>query len=91
MVTVVPARNLSDPLDTKVVVAAETSAAELERLAELIQAVEVGIPLVLQPVTPVAGVRRPSPMQVLEMQESLARRLPDVRVIPQIHKLMHQK
>ena len=80
-----------DATQVKVVVTAETSADELERLAELVQAIEVGIPLVLQPVTPVAGVRRPSPMQVLEMQEALARRLPDVRVIPQVHKLMHQK
>lgn len=43
--------------------------------------------VVLQPVTPFAGVQPPAAARVLELQRLAAARLPDVRVIPQTHKL----
>lgn len=43
--------------------------------------------VVLQPVTPFAGVQPPAASRVLELQRLAAARLPDVRVIPQTHKL----
>ena len=75
----------------KVVVVAETTDEELDRLAALVAAVEPATPVVLQPVTALPGVLPPSPMQVLSMQARLRDKLPDVRVIPQVHKLMQQK
>jgi len=78
-------------VQVKVVVVADTPDAELDRLAALVAAVEPATPVVLQPVTAVSGVRTPSPMRVLAMHATLAARLPDVRVIPQVHKLMGQK
>ena len=75
----------------KVVVVAETTDEELDRLAALVAAVEPATPVVLQPVTALPRVLPPSPMQVLGMQARLREKLPDVRVIPQVHKLMGQK
>jgi len=75
----------------KAVVAAGTTTDELRRLGELVARVGGGTAVVLQPVTPAGGLVPPSPMQVLRMQEELRRLLPDVRVIPQVHKLMGQK
>lgn len=43
--------------------------------------------VVLQPVTPFAGVLPPAASRLLELQRLAAARLPDVRVIPQTHKL----
>lgn len=43
--------------------------------------------VVLQPVTPFAGVLPPAASRVLELQRLAAARLRDVRVIPQTHKL----
>ncbi len=79
-----------DP-QVKAVVCAATTPDELARLAEMVAAVAADAPVVLQPVTAVPGVLPPSPMQVLAMQGTLRRRLPNVRVIPQVHKLMQQK
>ncbi|MFP4056152.1 MAG: 7-carboxy-7-deazaguanine synthase QueE [Candidatus Brocadiia bacterium] len=76
----------------KLVATAQTTEAELARVADLVAGVDPAIPVVLQPVTPRGGsVARPSPEAVLGMQEVLGRRLRDVRVIPQVHRLMDQK
>ncbi|MBI4613763.1 MAG: 7-carboxy-7-deazaguanine synthase QueE [Planctomycetes bacterium] len=61
------------------------------RVAAGIRAVDPGIPFVLQPVTPYGPVvAGPAPGEVLELQRELKRVLPDVRVIPQTHKLIGQ-
>ena len=75
----------------KAVIASATADEELRRVAELVAAVDSATPVVLQPVTPVGGVVPPSPRQVLALQGELLARLPDVRVIPQVHRLMDQK
>jgi len=79
------------PLQLKVVVTQETRDDELSRVADLLGSRRLPTALVLQPVTPTRGVKCPSPMRVLAMQEILKRRLADVRVIPQVHRLMEQK
>jgi len=81
----------SRDVEVKVVIASDTGEGELERLADLVAAVDMATPVVLQPVTPSGGVRAPSAGQVLHLQDTLLRRLPHVRVIPQVHKLMGQK
>ena len=76
----------------KAVVAATTSVREIGRAAGLIARVKKSVPLVLQPATPVAGgtIRPPGPDALLRLQETAARLLKDVRVIPQMHKIMGQ-
>jgi organic radical activating enzyme len=81
----------SRDVEVKAVVARDTTEDELTRLAELVASVDAATPVVLQPVTPEGGVRPASPEQVLQWQDALLRRLPHVRVIPQVHKLMGQK
>ncbi|MBM4030186.1 MAG: 7-carboxy-7-deazaguanine synthase QueE [Planctomycetes bacterium] len=75
----------------KIVVAADTTEEELGRAAEVVETQKSQPPVVLQPVTPVRGVRSPTPEQLLAFQAALKRRLRDVRVIPQVHRLMRQK
>lgn len=82
---------LGRSMQVKVVVCAETTEEELGRLAELVAGQEAAIPVVLQPVTPVRGVGAPTAEQVLRFQEFLKARLRDVRVIPQVHRLMGQR
>lgn len=75
----------------KVIVTAETSDAELTRACETVAAVDRGVPLVLQPVTPAGAVtERPTPRRILEAFGLARGILSDVRVIPQTHKVMHQ-
>jgi len=79
-------------LIVKVVVSAGTTAAELATVGQLVAAVEPSAPVVLQPVTPVRGdIVAPTPGQMLAWQEVLAQWLRDVRIIPQVHRLMGQK
>jgi organic radical activating enzyme len=79
----------------KIVVAAGTTDGELRRAAEIIVLSRLPMAVVLQPVTPVGGVRPPSPERLLAMQRLLWGLLPsglrDIRVIPQVHKLIGQK
>jgi len=78
-------------VQVKVVVTSMATDDELERVAKVVNEGWFRAPVVLQPVTPTGGTRPPSPVVVLRMQEFLARRVRDVRVIPQVHKLMGQK
>jgi len=73
----------------KVVVTPATGDDELDAMAEEIAAIDASVPLVLQPVTPCGGVRAaPEPARVLAWQARLERRLRDVRVIPQTHRMV---
>ena len=72
---------------TKVVITAQTTEREVLRAAELIGEIDRKIPLVLQPVSPSGRVKRtPSPEMLLKLQKAATRFLPEVRVVPQIHK-----
>jgi len=72
----------------KCVVTGECDPAEVERAAGLIASVDAELPLVLQPVTPArAQVRPPSPWQMLHLQAVAKGHLPNVRIIPQMHRV----
>ncbi len=74
----------------KIVVTPEVSAQDITEAAQLVAQVDRGIPLVLQPVTPHGPVTAaPSAQQMLTLQAAAAA-LDDVRIIPQVHKLMGQ-
>lgn len=76
-------------LCVKAVVAATTTEAEVERAAAFCAAHVPSAPLVLQPLTPRDGAPPPPPAALLPRLHTAARRAhPDVRVIPQAHKLM---
>jgi len=72
----------------KLVVTPASEDAEIDEAATRIAGVDPGIPVILQPVTPVGAVReRPSAERMLALEARLARRLGDVRVIPQTHPI----
>ncbi|MDJ0850975.1 MAG: 7-carboxy-7-deazaguanine synthase QueE [Myxococcota bacterium] len=71
----------------KVVVTPASEDAEIDEMAERIAAVDAGIPLVVQPVTPFGGVREPPGAErLLGLVAHLSHRLTDVRLVPQTHK-----
>ncbi len=71
----------------KAIIAEETPAEEVDRAARLLAGVNAEIPLVLQPLTPTAGLQAPSADQMLDLQAVAKRYLSTVRVIPQTHRL----
>lgn len=77
-------RNVS----VKIVVGDSSSVEEIERVCEIITKVRPETPLFIQPLTP-SGVRCGiNAAHLLRLQARAAALLPDVRVIPQMHKLM---
>jgi len=75
----------------KIVVTRDTLQEEIARAMSLVKKIAPGISVVLQPVTPVNGALPPSAQQMLDWQKLATLSLPDVRVIPQVHKLIGQK
>lgn len=74
----------------KFVVTPSTTEAELDAVIDTIAAVDASIPLILQPVTPFGYEPRPTdPARMIAFHARAARRLREVRVIPQTHKMMH--
>jgi len=72
----------------KVVVTPSTRDEELDAMIDRIVAVSREIPLVLQPVTPMGGVKAmPGSHQLVAWLERAQQRLTDVRLIPQTHPI----
>ena len=74
----------------KLVLSAETTGVEFQRAIGLLEQVAPETLLVLQPVTPYGKCKGISPERVLELQGLALRRLREVRVIPQTHRMMGQ-
>lgn len=74
----------------KVVVSHQTTSADIEMACEIIQGIARPVPLILQPATPPAGQGVIKPARALELQAQALKRLEDVRIIPQAHKMMNQ-
>ncbi len=75
----------------KMVFGKESKPIEIENAAKMISEVNADIPLVLQPVTPAGEIKHgPSAEQTLSFHSIAKRHLNDVRVIPQVHKMMGQ-
>ncbi|MCM1984085.1 7-carboxy-7-deazaguanine synthase QueE [Lyngbya confervoides] len=78
----------------KLIISSQTQWLDLEKAAALIRSVSEEIPCFLQPMTPLGeadSALAPRPEQVLEWHGLMKQILRDVRVIPQTHKMMHQK
>jgi organic radical activating enzyme len=72
----------------KVVVLPDVADSEIVRAAKLVESVSSSVPLVLQPVSEGGKVNEcPSPDRLLHLHSVASRVHPDVRVIPQVHKL----
>ena len=73
----------------KVVVTPASADAEIDEMCARIAAADPKIPLVVQPVTPFGPVREsPGAERLLALLARIARVLPEVRLIPQTHKLL---
>jgi len=70
----------------KLIVAGGRAAAEFEPILADVLACAPELPLVLQPVTPLNGVRAPTPAVLGELCEAARERGLSVRVLPQIHR-----
>lgn len=79
-------------LDTyvKIVVAESTSDDELRQASDLVASVNQAIPFILQPVTEPQNreIKKPQPEQLLEFHALCRKKLDQVRVIPQTHKIL---
>jgi organic radical activating enzyme len=72
----------------KVVVGDTTDEAEITTVCDLISAIEPATPLFLQPVNLPGGTAGIPAVKLLHLQAVASARLPDVRVIPQMHVLL---
>ena len=76
-------------LYVKIVVTGKTTQEEFLSAVEVIANVDDNILLILQPVTPVGEVKAVSAEKILSFQAAALRKLKNVRVIPQTHKLIN--
>ncbi len=75
-------------VSVKVVVGDATPHAEIRQVCDIIASVDPAIPLFLQPLSLSCGTIGISGSHLLGLQEVAASQLSDVRVIPQMHKLL---
>ena len=75
-------------VSVKVVVGEQTPDSEIQQVCDVIASVDADLPLFLQPLTLPDGRVGISASRLLRLQELAASRLSDVRVIPQMHKLL---
>lgn len=72
----------------KVVITPASRDAEIDAMCARIAATDASTPVVIQPVTPFGAVREaPGPERLLSLADRISRTLPEVRVIPQTHRL----
>ena len=72
----------------KIVICRETECCEFEHAVDIIKDIDAAIPLVLQPVTPSGGYSGVNEKELIEYQSRALSTLKNVRVIPQIHKIL---
>lgn len=74
----------------KIVVGENTTGDEIQKAVELIKSTAEDIPLIIQPVSATGHVKGISPAHALDLQAQALKKLADVRIIPQTHKMMGQ-
>ncbi len=75
-------------VSVKVVVGDLTDDQEITKVCEIVSSSDRVIPLFLQPLSLPDGSVGVAPRHILRLQELASSRLPDVRVIPQMHKIL---
>lgn len=72
----------------KIVVTKESNVKEMDEAAALISSVDDRIPLIIQPMTPHGPIKhRPTGEEILAFHAVAKRKLKNVRVVPQMHKI----
>ncbi|MDD5424001.1 MAG: 7-carboxy-7-deazaguanine synthase QueE [Candidatus Omnitrophica bacterium] len=72
----------------KMVITDETQESDIDKAVALIESVDSGIPLVLQPASEFGEFKsRPDVARIMGWQKKAREKLTDVRVIPQLHKI----
>ena len=72
----------------KVVAGENSTFAEIDKAIDIITGVKADTVLVIQPVNKTGGVMGKTPGHILDLQEQALKRLADVRIIPQAHKIL---
>lgn len=75
-------------VSVKVVVGDQTTDSEIQEVCNVITSVDASLPLFLQPLSMPDGTVGINVVHLLRLQELASSRLSDVRVIPQMHKLL---
>jgi organic radical activating enzyme len=76
----------------KMVITGETTEADLNKAVDLIESIDRNIPLILQPVSKVKDFDKvPENAVLIKWQKIALRKLKDVRIIPQLHKIQGLK
>ena len=75
-------------VSVKVVVGETTPESEIRQVCDVISSVDAALPLFLQPMSLPDGTVGIAAAHILHLQELASSRLPDVRVIPQMHKML---
>ena len=75
----------------KIVVTKDTLQEEIIDSVNMIKSVNGSLEVCLQPVTEINNISPPSETDLLNMQSNLLKSYPNIRVIPQVHKLMGQR
>ena len=79
---------LGSNVSVKVVVGELTSESEIQRVCDVISAVDKALPLFLQPLSLSDGTVGITAAHILRLQELASSCMPDVRVIPQMHNML---
>jgi len=79
---------LGSNVSVKVVVGELTSESEIQRVCDVISAVDKALPLFLQPLSLPDGTVGITAAHILRLQELASSCMPDVRVIPQMHNML---
>ncbi|MFH1710425.1 MAG: 7-carboxy-7-deazaguanine synthase QueE [bacterium] len=75
----------------KIVIGKQSKPLEIENASKVISEISNDIPVVLQPATPIREIKHgPTPEQMLSFHAIAKRHLNNVRVIPQVHRLLGQ-
>jgi organic radical activating enzyme len=74
----------------KIVVGEKTTCDEIEKTAALISEIRTDLPLIIQPVSIKEKVSSMPPAYLLSLQARALKKLFDVRIIPQTHKILKQ-
>lgn len=72
----------------KAVITSTTMVSDIEKMLDIISDINPFITLVLQPVTPIHGIDKPSLDKLLSFKRVCENKLKSVEVIPQMHKVM---
>ncbi|MFZ3063083.1 MAG: 7-carboxy-7-deazaguanine synthase QueE [Actinomycetota bacterium] len=73
----------------KIIVLDKTKSEEFEEAVDLVAGIDPDLPLFIQPVTPYGKIKHPpSPGRLLEFAKTSSKRLKEVRIVPQIHRMI---